>query len=60
MTKKKEEGERIRKAYAPDGKQEQKMFNFRCDIENWHYLQGKLNKGRYLNELIEKDRNKGT
>ena len=56
MTRKKEEGERIRKVYSARGERGQKMFNFRMDNENWEWLQQQTNKGRYLNELISKDR----
>lgn len=56
MTKKLEEGERVRKAYSPRGERGQKMFNFRCDLENWEWLQHQPNKGRIVNELIRKAR----
>lgn len=58
MTKKLTDEQRVRKAYAARGTQEQKMFNFRCDIENWEWLQKQQYKGRYVNELIRKDREK--
>jgi len=58
MTKKLNEEERIRKAYASRGTRSQKMFNFRMDVENWEHLEKQQNKGRYLNELIRKDREK--
>ena len=57
MTKKLTDEQRVRKAYAADGERAQKMFNFRCDLDNWEWLQQQKNKGRYLNELIAKDRN---
>lgn len=56
MTKKLTDEQRVRKAYAADGERAQKMFNFRCDIANWEWLQQQKNKGRYLNELIAADR----
>ena len=56
MTKKLEDSERVRKAYAPRGERGQKMLNFRCDLENWEFLQGIPNKGRFLNLLIERAR----
>ena len=56
MTKKLTDEQRVRKAYAADGERAQKMFNFRCDLANWEWLQQQKNKGRYLNELIAKDR----
>ena len=31
-------------------------MSFRLDIENIEYLNTKANKGRYINELIQKDR----
>lgn len=56
MTKKLDDTERVRKSYAPRGQRGQKMLNFRCDLENWEYLQGIPNKGRWLNELIAQKR----
>lgn len=57
MTKKKEEGARVRKAYAPNGERGQKPFAFRLDNENIEWLNKQSNKGRYINELIAADRN---
>lgn len=57
MTKKIDDEQRVRKAYSPRGQRGQKMLNFRCDLENWEYLQGIPNKGRWLNELIAQHRN---
>lgn len=56
MTKKKEEGARMRKAYAPNGERSQKPFAFRLDAENIDWLNQQPNKGRYINELIAADR----
>lgn len=56
MTKKLTDEQRIRKVYAADGERGQKMFNFRCDLENWEWLQKQPNKGRCVNELIRKAR----
>lgn len=56
MRKKKEESERIRKAYAPDGTRTQKMMSFKVDLDNWAWLETKVNKGRYINNLIAADR----
>lgn len=56
MTKKVEDNERIRKEYAPRGQRGQKMVNFRCDLDNYVWLQQQPNKGRLLNELIGKAR----
>lgn len=58
MTKKIEDYERKRKAYAPDGTRGQKHVAFRLDLENLEHLNKQPNKGRYLNELIRKDREK--
>lgn len=58
MTKKVEADQRVRKEYAPRGTQSQKMFNFRCDQENWEWLQKQPNKGRLVNELIAAARTK--
>ena len=52
MTKKKEDSERIRKAYAPNGQRGQRMFNFRCDLDNWEKICKQPNKGRYVNDAI--------
>ena len=52
MTKKKEESERIRKAYAPNGQRGQRMFNFRCDLDNWEKICKQPNKGRFVNDAI--------
>lgn len=56
MAKEKVEKERIKRAYAAHGQRSQKMFNFRLDLENLDWLNQQQNKGRYINELISKDR----
>lgn len=56
MKKDKEEKEYIRKAYAPKGERSQKMMSFRVDNDNLDWLESQTNKGRYLNNLIAKDR----
>lgn len=56
MKKEKEERERVRKAYAPKGERSQRTISFRCDLENIAWLEQQPNKGRYLNNLIAKDR----
>lgn len=33
----------------------QKMMTFRVDLENVEWLDSKINKGRYINELIAAD-----
>lgn len=45
-----------RKAYATDGRREQKMMSFRLDADNADYLSTFPNKGRYINDLIARDR----
>lgn len=52
MTKKIDENDRVRKAYAARGEREQKMVNFRCDLENIEKLKRQPNKGRYINDAI--------
>lgn len=52
MTKKIDENDRVRKAYAARGEREQKMVNFRCDLDNIEKLNRQPNKGRFINEAI--------
>ena len=52
MTKKKSEEERERKEYSPRGERSQRMFNFRCDLDNWEKIQRQPNKGRFVNDAI--------
>lgn len=47
-----------RKAYAPDGERAQKMFSFRLDADNSEWLAKQPNKGRYINDLISRDRDR--
>lgn len=56
MAKEKEEKPRIKREYAKRGSTNQKMMSFRLDNENQDWLLQKPNKGRYINELIAKDR----
>lgn len=56
MKEQTEEKERMRKAYAPKGTRTQTMVTFRCDNDNVAWLQQQANKGRYINDLIAKDR----
>ena len=56
MEKEKVKKERIKRTYAAPGQRSQKMFNFRLDLENLDWLNQQQNKGRYINELISKDR----
>lgn len=48
--------ERIKKEGAKHGVITQKMMSFKIDLENIAWLQQQRNKGRYLNELIARDR----
>ena len=57
--KEKKEKEYVRKAYAPKGERTQKLVTFRCDNDNVIWLESQPNKGRYINNLIEKDRTGG-
>lgn len=52
MTKKIDENDRVRKAYAARGEREQKMVNFRCDLDNIEKLSRQSNKGRFINDAI--------
>lgn len=58
MKQEKQERERIRKQYAPNGERSQKSFTFRLDDENQEWLSQQPNKGRYINELIAQDRDR--
>lgn len=55
MVQEKKQPERVYKVRTI-GERTQKMMSFRVDNENWEYLQGFRNKGRKINELIERDR----
>ena len=52
MTKKKEDEERVRKAYSPKGTIGQKHISFRIDLDNLRELENKPNKGRFINDAI--------
>lgn len=41
---------------SPKGERTQKMVSFRLDKDNIEWLSKQPNKGRYLNELVKKDR----
>lgn len=58
METKKEKKDLVRKAGRTNGVITQKMVSFRVDIENLNWLMSHPNKGRYLNDLIERDRTK--
>lgn len=51
------EKELIRKGGNARGVITQKMISFKLDIENLAWLNQQTNKGRYINALIERDRN---
>lgn len=59
MKKNNEPKERQRREYAPAGERSQKMVSFRCDNENFDWLNKQPNKGRAINRLIEEARKKG-
>lgn len=46
----------VRKSGRERGKVTQKVFSFRIDFENLQWLEKQQNKGRYINDLIERDR----
>lgn len=50
-----EEKERIKKSFK-HGVISQKMMTFRIDHENVEWLEKQVNKGRYINNLIDRDR----
>ena len=52
MTKKIDENDRVRKAYAARGERGQKMVSFRCDLDNIEKLSHQPNKGRFINDAI--------
>lgn len=56
MEQKKAKQAGTRRAYTADGERGQKMMSFRLDLENIEYLNTKPNKGRYINELIARER----
>lgn len=56
MTKKIEDGERLRKAKAPKGTRTQVRITFLLDEEHAEFLNQQPNKGRFLNTLISKER----
>lgn len=59
MKKSNEPKERQRREYAPAGERSQKMVSFRCDNENFDWLNSQPNKGRAINQLIAEARKKG-
>ena len=57
MNEEKKTSERIRKNYSRK-EVSQKMMAFRVDFENAEWLNQFPNKGRYINELIAREREK--
>lgn len=53
MKQKKEEQERVRKAYSPKGERGQKPMSFRIDLENLEWLERQANKGRAINKALQ-------
>ena len=45
-----------RKSGRERGKVTQKVFSFRIDVEHLPWLEMQANKGRYINDLIARDR----
>lgn len=56
MTKKVEDTERRRRAYAPRGQRSQVRVTTLIDNENYEWLKQQPNMSRYLNNLINQDR----
>ena len=52
----KDEKKQERKSGRVNGNVTQKVFSFRLDVEHLAWLEMQPNKGRYINELIAKDR----
>ena len=52
----KTEQKQERKCGRERGKVTQKVFSFRIDVEHLPWLELQANKGRYINDLIAKDR----
>ena len=51
-----DEQKQERKRGRERGKVTQKVFSFRIDVEHLPWLELQVNKGRYINDLIAKDR----
>ena len=56
MDEKKNTQAGTRRAYSAKGERGQRMMSFRLDLDNIEYLNTKPNKGRYINELIARER----
>lgn len=55
MTKRLEDSERVRRAYASRGERSQTRVGFLLDNEHREWMQRQPNKSRYLNGLIAED-----
>lgn len=55
MTKRLEDSERVRRAYASRGERSQIRVGFLLDNEHREWLEQQPNKSRYLNRLIAED-----
>lgn len=51
-----DEKKQERKSGRERGKVTQKVFSFRIDVEHLPWLELQPNKGRYINDLILRDR----
>ena len=51
-----DEQKQERKRGRERGKVTQKVFSFRIDVEHLPWLELQANKGRYINDLIARDR----
>lgn len=52
-------GDSVRKAYAPKGTRTQALFTFRMDDDLREWVRSTPNMGRYINQLIRADMEKG-
>lgn len=52
----KDEKKQERKSGRVNGNVTQKVFSFRLDVEHLPWLELQPNKGRYINDLIARDR----
>lgn len=59
MNQEQQKKEPLRKAGRKKGERTQVMTTFRLDVDLLKWLQGKDNKGRYINNLIRDDMKRG-
>lgn len=59
MNQEQQKKEPLRKEGRKRGERTQVMTTFRLDVDLLKWLQGKDNKGRYINNLIRDDMNRG-